>query len=143
MTNTPFRGALAAALLASTTFLAACGGTGSDRAAGHTSSSAGLPTGSVEAGAQLAERKGAATGQSCVDCHGAGGNAPIDPTYPRLGGQYRDYLAHAIQMYRDGERAHALMGQQAASLTDQEIADLAAYFAAQPSSLVDLSQVTL
>ena len=60
-----------------------------------------------------------------------------------LAGQYRDYLAHALQMYRDGDRAHPLMAQQAADLTDQEIADLAAYFAAQPSRLTDLSQVKL
>ena len=35
--------------------------------------------------------KGKATNQSCIDCHGADGNAPIDPTYPKLGGQYGDY----------------------------------------------------
>lgn len=139
MTTKHFRGALAIALLATTAMLAACGGEGSDRAEGHTRSSAGLPTGRVDAGEQLAQRKGKATGQACVDCHGPGGNAPIDPTYPKLGGQYRDYLAHSLQLYRDGDRANALMAAQAADLTDQEIADLAAYFAAQPGELHDLS----
>lgn len=143
MTSKPFRGVLAIALIASTALLAACSGTGSDRADGHTRSSAGLPPGNIDSGAQLSQRKGKATGQSCIDCHGEAGNAPIDATYPVLAGQYRDYLAHALQMYRDGDRAHPLMAQQAADLTDQEIADLAAYFAAQPSRLTDLSQVKL
>ena len=38
--------------------------------------------GNAAAGEQLANTKGAATGQSCIDCHGASGNAPIDATYP-------------------------------------------------------------
>lgn len=101
-------------------------------------SSAGLPAGHVEAGGKLAAAKGKATGQSCIDCHGKDGNAPIDATYPKLGGQYNDYLAHALQMYRDGDREHALMSQQAKDLTDQQIADLAAYFGSRPSQLRDL-----
>lgn len=109
-----------------------------DRAKGHTSSSAGLPAGRVAEGEKLANTKGQATGQSCIDCHGKDGNAPIDPTYPKLGGQYADYIAHSIQMYRDGERAHALMSQQAITLTDQQIADLAAYFGSRPTQLRDL-----
>lgn len=112
-----------------------------DRSEGHTSSSAGLPAGHVEAGEKLANTKGQATGQSCIDCHGADGNAPIDPSYPKLGGQYRDYLAHSLQMYRDGDREHALMSQQARDLSDQQIADLAAYFASRPSQLRDLHGV--
>ena len=110
-----------------------------DRSEGHTSSSAGLPEGHIDAGKQLAETKGKATGQACVDCHGAEGNAPIDATYPKLGGQYHDYVAQALQKYRDGDRKHPLMASQAADLTDQQIADLAAYFGAQPSQLRDLS----
>lgn len=108
------------------------------RAEEHTSSSAGLPAGHIDAGGKLAAAKGKATGQSCVDCHGAEGNAPIDPSYPKLGGQYHDYIAHALQMYRDGDREHALMSQQAKDLTDQQIADLAAYFGSRPGQLTDL-----
>ncbi len=115
--------------------------------AGHASgehgsrSSAGLPSGRVDAGERLAHAKGKATGQSCVDCHGADGNAPIDATYPRLGGQYGDYLAHALQAYRSGDRQHALMTPQAANLSDQDIADLAAYFGSRASQLRDLQGV--
>ena len=102
------------------------------------SSSAGLPAGRIAIGEQLAAKKGEATGQSCIDCHGADGNAPIDATYPKLGGQYHDYLAHALQQYRSGEREHALMTPQATKLSDQEIADVAAYFGSRPSQLRDL-----
>ncbi|MCF7220531.1 c-type cytochrome [Marilutibacter chinensis] len=137
--------AIAAALLA----LSACsGGSGesghAEEGAAHAapvSSSAGLPQGHVAAGEQLASAKGEATGQSCIDCHGAEGNAPIDATYPKLGGQYADYLAHALQQYRNGDRDHALMSSQAKSLTDQQIADLAAYFGSRESQLRDLHDV--
>ena len=126
--------------------LAACSQSGTPAATnpGHASgehgprSSAGLPQGRIAAGEQLATAKGKATGQSCIDCHGADGNAPIDATYPRLGGQYADYLAHALQAYRGGDREHMLMSPQAANLSDQDIADLAAYFGSRPSQLRDL-----
>lgn len=105
------------------------------------SSSAGLPKGNIARGEQLAKKKGEATGQSCVDCHGAEGNAPIDATYPKLGGQYADYLAHAIQQYRSGERQHALMTAQiqARAFNDQDVSDLAAYFGSRPTQLHDLA----
>ncbi|HYM85426.1 MAG TPA: c-type cytochrome [Pseudoxanthomonas sp.] len=102
------------------------------------SSSAGLPHGRIAIGEKLANTKGKATGQSCIDCHGAEGNAPIDATYPKLGGQYGDYLAHALQNYRAGDRQHALMTPQAAALTDQDISDLSAYFGSRASQLRDL-----
>ncbi|HZH42553.1 MAG TPA: cytochrome c [Lysobacter sp.] len=101
------------------------------------SSSAGLPDGNIAAGEKLATSKGA-SGQACIDCHGAAGNAPIDPSYPLLAGQYQDYLAHTLLGYRDGRREHALMSPQAKGLTDQQIADLSAYFATQPGKLADL-----
>ena len=135
---------LAIALLA-TLALAACS-QGDHAATGEThsgpsSSSAGLPSGHVMAGEQLAKAKGKATGQSCIDCHGADGNHPLDDSYPKLGGQYYDYLAHSLQQYRSGAREHALMSQQAKELTDQQIADLAVYFGARPSQLRDLHGV--
>ncbi|WP_435594014.1 c-type cytochrome [Proluteimonas luteida] len=141
------RGVHACAVLLATALLAACGGGTPDpeaqalHAATKGSSSAGLPRGTVDAGAQAALIKSAATGQTCIDCHGEAGNVPLDPTYPKIGGQFRDYLAHALQQYRDGTRDHALMSQQAAELSDQQIADLAAYFAAQPTQLRDLRGV--
>ena len=105
------------------------------------SSSAGLPAGDLAAGEKLASAKNAKTGQACVDCHGAEGNAPIDASYPKLAGQYDDYIAHSLQGYRDGKREHALMSSQAAGLTDQQIADLAVYFASRTGNLRDLHGV--
>ena len=140
-------------LLATSAALAACSPAGqtaaehssADRAEGHTASSAGIPGGNAAVGEKLANTKNADTGQACVGCHGAAGNAPIDPSYPKLGGQYHDYIAHSLQMYRDGERAGSpttdLMGSQAKKLTDQQIADLAAYFETQQTHLRDLEGV--
>lgn len=129
--------------------LSACGGTDApaDDAhaakpeAAHVSSSAGLPKGDAAAGKTLASTRGA-SGQSCTDCHGADGNNPIDDTYPKLGGQYHDYLGHALQAYRSGDRGGSvtsdLMANQAKALNDQQIADLSAYYASAPSQLRDL-----
>ncbi len=140
MTN-PRKTGLAIALLA-TIALAGCAEKSTEGAAEHheavKSSSAGLPTGDQAAGELLASTKNAATGQACVDCHGAAGNAPIDPTYPKLGGQYHDYIAHSLQAYRSGNREHVLMASQAKDLTDQQIADLAAYFGSRDGQLHDL-----
>ena len=109
---------------------------------GHAgSSSAGLPDGNPARGEQLAKAKGKATGQSCIDCHGNEGNAPIDDTYPKLGGQYASYIAHSLQQYRAGGRQHALMTPQATALSDQDIADLSAYFGSRPRQLRDLHGV--
>lgn len=150
MTNSRLRTAALALVLLGSTALAACSSDTAETAhvdadadADHAprSSSAGLPSGHVAAGEELAMTKGAATGQSCIDCHGADGNAPIDASYPKLGGQYASYLAHALQMYRDGSREHALMSSQARGLTDQQIADLSVYFGTRESKLSTLQGV--
>lgn len=124
--------------------LAACGGAEGPVASpetGHASSSAGLPKGDIAAGKALASARGA-SGQSCADCHGADGNNPIDDTYPKLGGQYHDYLEHALQAYRSGDRGGSvtsdLMANQAKGLNDQQIADLAAYYGSVAGQLRDL-----
>lgn len=136
---------LAIALLTAAVALAGCSkseGASEEAAEAGTheaqSSSAGLPAGNVAAGEKLASTKNAKTGQACVDCHGVEGNAPIDASYPKLGGQYADYIAHSLQAYRDGRREHALMSSQAADLTDQQISDLGAYFGSRAGKLKDL-----
>lgn len=72
---------------------------------------------------------------TCVACHGAGGGAPISPQYPILAGQYADYLSQALQQYQNGQRKNAIMTGLAAGLSEQDIEDLAAYFASQGSPL--------
>jgi cytochrome c553 len=70
----------------------------------------------------------------CAACHGADGRS-TQLIYPNLAGQYATYLEHALREYRSGARKNPLMQPQAAALSDEEIRQLAAYFAAQPSPL--------
>lgn len=88
------------------------------------------------AGPALAGDAAAGEGKSqvCAACHGVGGNSTI-PMNPKLAGQYASYLEFALQSYRDGSRKNPIMGAQVAALSDEDIADLAAYFAAQPALL--------
>ena len=69
---------------------------------------------------------------TCAACHGADGKAVL-PMYPNLAGQYANYLEHALKEYRAGGRKNPIMGAQAATLSDAEIKQLAAYYSAQPS----------
>ncbi len=66
----------------------------------------------------------------CAACHGVDGKAMI-PTYPNLAGQNEQYLVLAIKAYKSGQRSGgqaAIMAGMAAPLSDQDIADLAAYY---------------
>lgn len=71
----------------------------------------------------------------CAACHGADGITSIDPSYPKLAGQYPDYLARALSDYKSGARKNAIMMGMAAPLTKEEIANLSAYYASLPSPL--------
>lgn len=83
---------------------------------------------------------GANKAKPCTACHGTDGNAMQDQQYPRLAGQYPDYIARALHEYKTGDRKNAIMVGMAAPLSDQDIDDIAAYFASQPSKLHDLSK---
>jgi cytochrome c553 len=68
----------------------------------------------------------------CRGCHGLPGYRTAFPdvySVPKLGGQQAQYLAKALQDYRSGLRPHATMRSIAATLSDQDIAALAAYYA--------------
>lgn len=73
---------------------------------------------------------------TCMGCHGIPGYSNAYPTYrvPKLGGQSAEYLAIALKAYKTGERPHKTMQGQAASLSDQDIADIAAFLAAVPET---------
>jgi cytochrome c553 len=73
--------------------------------------------------------------QICAACHGPEGNKPTAPENPILAGQHQDYLAKALRDYRSGKRNNAIMKGFAATLSNQDIDDLAAWFASQKSSL--------
>jgi cytochrome c553 len=70
----------------------------------------------------------------CIGCHGIPGyKASFPEVYqvPMLGGQSAKYLENALKAYQKGERNHPTMHGIAASLSDQDMADLAAYYAQQ------------
>ena len=71
----------------------------------------------------------------CAACHGKDGKTPIDPSYPKLAGQYPDYLAVALRAYQSGERKNPIMAGLAKPLSRQDIDNLAAYFGSLPGPL--------
>ena len=80
----------------------------------------------------------AAAGQKktdmCAGCHGIPGFRTAYPeTYrvPKLGGQNAAYIVSALKAYKSGDRQNGTMRAIAASLTDQDMADLAAYYSAK------------
>lgn len=66
----------------------------------------------------------------CAACHGEGGISTAG-NWPTLAGQYQDYLLHSLQAYRDGGRKDPVMAGQVMNLTDEDMRDIAAFFAAQ------------
>jgi len=81
--------------------------------------------------AQGDPQNGAALATTCMGCHGIPGYRNAYPSYrvPKLGGQKPDYMVLALQAYRAQTRPHLTMQAQAASLSDQNMQDLAAFFA--------------
>ncbi len=71
-----------------------------------------------------------AKAQACIGCHGADGNS-TSPIFPKLAGQHAAYLENALKAYRDGFRRNDMMNRFAKGLTDEDIREIAAYFAAQ------------
>ncbi|WP_100637938.1 c-type cytochrome [Marinobacter salexigens] len=78
---------------------------------------------------------GKAKSAVCAACHGQNGIAQI-PMYANLAGQHEQYLVSALKAYRSKERnggMAAIMQGQAAALSDEDIANLAAYYASLPA----------
>lgn len=72
--------------------------------------------------------------ETCQACHGVDGNS-LTPDYPKLAGQYPDYLAKALRDYKSGARKNPIMAGFAGALTARDIDNLAAYYASQPPVL--------
>ena len=70
----------------------------------------------------------------CAGCHGADGNA-ANPVWPSLAGQHQSYLYQQLKLFKSGERANPIMAGQVANLSDQDMQDLAAYYARQELKL--------
>jgi len=77
--------------------------------------------------------RGAALANTCLGCHGIKGYRNAYPSYrvPKLGGLDENYIVIALNGYKNETRGHATMQAQAATLSDQDMQDLAAYFASQ------------
>ena len=83
--------------------------------------------------ADIAQGKAKAT-EVCASCHGVDGNS-TSQDFPKLAGQYPDYLAKTLRDYKSGDCKNAIMAGFAKPLSNQEIDNLAAYYAAQPAVL--------
>jgi cytochrome c553 len=89
-----------------------------------------LPVGAQDAkkGEELAQ-------QQCAACHGKDFVTGLDPTYPKLAGQYQDYLEKALRDYKSGARNNAIMNGIAKPLARDDIRNVAAYLSALPGPL--------
>ena len=90
----------------------------------------------AEKGQQLVEKG------NCVSCHGAGLKAPILPAYPKLAGQYPDYLFYALRAYQVGNsnplfgRVNAIMATQVQAFSTADLQDIAVYISSLPGDFV-------
>jgi cytochrome c553 len=109
-----------------------------------TSVAVGVLFGGASFAADLAAGKAAYERLNCASCHGADGAKVISPTYPILAGQHADYLRHALTSYKRGAqgapataniRKNALMGAFASQMSRQDIVNVSAWLAEQPSPL--------
>jgi cytochrome c553 len=82
---------------------------------------------------------------TCLGCHGIDGyrNAYPDYSVPKLEGQSPEYLMSALHDYRKGDRSHLTMHSQASELSDQDIADIAVFFAGKPLTSTGKAQGTV
>nr|WP_237165323.1 c-type cytochrome [Pandoraea vervacti] len=111
-------------------------------------------SGAAVAAGNVANGKALVDKGMCVSCHGANLNAPITPEYPKLAGQYADYIYNALRAYQNETslvygRSNAIMKTQVMSnpatigkdgkprpFTSQELKDISAYIESLPGDLV-------
>ena len=79
-----------------------------------------------------------ADAERCLECHGVAGEGQgfsngTEGKFARLGGQHPDYIIKQVQDFRNGKRKNDFMKMIAAGISDADLADIAAYFAAQPA----------
>jgi cytochrome c553 len=85
--------------------------------------------GSINAGKEKAA--------SCISCHGDNGNSMVS-TFPKLAQQHSSYLIKQLQAFKTGARKNPMMTAIASGLSDEDMADIAVYYAAQEISANDL-----
>lgn len=77
--------------------------------------------------------QGQAKAATCVACHGVNGNS-VNPEWPNLAGQHETYIERQLAAFKNDQRQNPLMTPMAKPLSDQDMADLGAYYAAQKST---------
>jgi cytochrome c553 len=99
----------------------------------------------VGAGAHAADAdngKNLVASHNCAACHGANLNTPVSPEYPKLAGQFDDYIFFALRAYQVGGgnplfgRTNAIMSAQVQGLSESDLRDIAAYVESLPGDLV-------
>ena len=86
--------------------------------------------------------KGEVKAGYCYGCHQIGGYRNAYPAYsvPKLAGQHREYIVASLKAYKDGSREHGTMRAIAAGLSEQDMADIAAYYASSSAPSQSPSQ---
>ena len=91
-----------------------------------------LLVGVIATGANAAgdAKAGRFKAQTCLGCHGVPDYTNVYPSFrvPKLGGQHPEYIVAALRAYAAGQRVHGTMHANAATLSDQDMADIAAFF---------------
>ncbi len=78
---------------------------------------------------------------TCVDCHGADGNGlPGAPLNPRLADQDPGYIITQLKAFKDGSRKDAIMAGMVAALSEEDMADLDAYYSSLPAGEASISK---
>lgn len=90
-----------------------------------------LVTGLAEAKFEGDPAAGKAKSGACAACHGVDGNGAADPTWPKLAGQIPEYLVKQLADFKSGKRSDPLMSGMAMPLSEQDMKDLAAFYASQ------------
>lgn len=97
---------------------------------------AAAPVGDAERGGKIHRGEVQIEGvAACSTCHGVDGNETIGGTFPRLAGQYPEYLVHALKSYANGTRNNAVMLPISSALSLADMEDLAAFYGEQQGAL--------
>ena len=79
--------------------------------------------------------KGKSIAQACTACHGKNGNASAAGTFPSLAGQNEGYIVTQLKNFKSGVRVNATMKGQVANLSEQDMQNVAAYYAQQTATV--------
>lgn len=88
---------------------------------------------STPAFAEGSAEAGQAKSATCVACHGVDGNS-VNPEWPSIAGQHPDYIVKQLKAFKNGDRQNVLMTPMATTLSEADMADLAAYFSKQTAN---------